>query len=174
MTLGDPQPAPGTSTCPGCGLTAPDTGDVPPAEHVASTACWRLYGELLARDYTDPVYRRVHQMVVDAYAAQHAGGRSRREIQTVALCLMTLCLFLEDGVDPADGPRLHRQMVRVRPPFNWLQPPPQQHLLTVADVLAAQDAAEHERLVRQWAGQVWQAWAPHHPTIHRWNRHAIA
>lgn len=59
--------------------------------------------------------RRVHQTIVDAYAAQHAGGTSRREIQTVALCLMTLCLFCEDDVDPADGPKLHKQMDRRHP-----------------------------------------------------------
>lgn len=80
MTFGDQRPALGTSTCPGCGLTAPDTGDAPPAEYVASGACRRLYGELLARGYCDPGYRGVHQMVVDAYAAQHAGGTSRREV----------------------------------------------------------------------------------------------
>lgn len=65
------------SSCPGCGLAAPDTGEDPPPEYRASAACYRLYGEVLARDYSDPAYYRVgHQMVVDAYAAQHAGGRA--------------------------------------------------------------------------------------------------
>ncbi len=110
------QTAPARGRCPGCGLTAPETGDDPPAEHVASAACYRLYGQLLARDYSDAgYYRAAHQMVVDAYAAQHAGGTSRREVQSVALCLMTLCLFVEAGVDPAQGPRLHQQLVANRP-----------------------------------------------------------
>ncbi len=174
MSSGDQPPTPLMSTCPGCGLTTSDTGGDPPAEHVASAACYRLYGELLARDYSDPgYYRRAHQMVVDAYAAQHAGGTSRREIQTVALCLMTLCLFCEDGISPAEGPRLHQQMAANRPTFTWLPPPPQQHLLTVADVLPARNAAEYECLVRRWAGQVWQAWAPHHATIRNWNSQAL-
>ena len=103
---------PHASTRPGCGLIGPHSTGAPPAEHVASATCWRLYGELLARSYNNSDYRGVHQMIVDAYAAQHAGGKSRREVQTVALCLMTLCLFCEDAVDPADGPRRAAEPVR--------------------------------------------------------------
>lgn len=158
-----------------CGLTAAETGGPAPAEHVASPACYQLYGQLLARDYSNPdCYRRAHQMNVDAYAAQHAGGTSRREVQTVGLCLMTLCLFCEDGVDPADGPALHKRMVAHRPDFTWLAPPPQHDVMTVGDVLTARDATEHERLTREWACQVWQAWAPHHGTIRKWNAQALA
>jgi len=98
--------------CPGCGLVTADGDGDAPIDHVASAVCYRLYGELLARSYSDPNYRPVHQMLVDAYAAQHAGGTSRGQVQTVALCLMTLCLFIENEIDPAQGPRLHKQMVR--------------------------------------------------------------
>lgn len=170
----DDQTAPARGRCPGCGLAAPETGDDPPAEHVASAACYRLYGQLLARDYSDAgYYRAAHQMVVDTYAAQHAGGTSRREVQTVALCLMTLCLFVEDGVDPAQGPRLHQQMAANRPSFVWLPPPVPAHWPTVADVLKAHDVDEHEQLVRGWAGQVWQAWTPHHAAVRQWNEQAL-
>ena len=162
-----------SSSCPGCGLTRSTAVGPPTAEHRASAACYALYGELLARSYSDPGLRQVHQLVVDAYAAQHAGGTSRRQVQTVALCLMTLCLVIENDVDPGEGPRLHKQMVRNRPPFRWLQPPAPRHALTVADVLAAPDADEHARLVRQWGRQVWQAWAPHHAAIQRWNQLAM-
>jgi Family of unknown function (DUF5946) len=163
----------GVSTCPGCGLTAAEAGEPAPEEHSASAACWAVYGQLLARSYTDPDYRAVHQVLVDAYAAQHAGGSSRREVQSVSLCLMTLCLFVEDGVDPAQGPALHKEMVAHRPDFTWLAPPDQRGLMTVADVLSARDADEHRRLVREWGREVWRAWAPHHPTIRAWNAQAL-
>ncbi len=163
----------GMNCCPSCGLAAVDTGGPRPAEHAASAACFDRYGQLLARSYSNAAYRSAHQLVVDAYAAQHAGGTSRRQVQTVALCLMTLCLFVEDGVDPRNGPRLHQLMVQHRPAFTWLQPPPQRDLLTVADVLGAADAAEHQRLVRDWAHQVWQAWQPHHLTVRQWHRQAL-
>ena len=165
---------PSVPTCPGCGLRAPDAGGLAPAEHRASPGCYALYGELIARDYADPeYYRRAHQVIVDAYAAQHAGGTSRRETQTVGLCLMTLCLFVEDGVPPADGPALHKRMVAHRPDFPWLQPPPTHGLMTVADVLRARTADEHAHLALQWGEQVWQAWKPHHATIRAWNSAAL-
>ncbi|MCP2166479.1 DUF5946 family protein [Goodfellowiella coeruleoviolacea] len=161
------------STCPGCGLSRPDAGGVGPTERTASAACAERYGELLARSYGIAEYRPVHQIVVDAYAAQHPGGTSRREIQRVALCLMTLCLFIEDGADPRDGPVLHKRMVATRPDFHRLDPPAHRGRLTVADVLAADSAAEHTRLVWAWGRDVWQAWAPHHATIRAWNRLAL-
>ena len=170
---GDGTQRSGTSTCPGCGLTAPGAAGPAPVEHVASAACWEAYGQLLSRSYTDATYRAVHQLVVDAYAAQHAGGTSRREVQAVALCLMTLCLVIEHGVDPGEGPALHKRMVAHRPGFTWLAPPPQHDLMTVADVLAARDADEHRRLVTEWARQVWLAWSAHHATIRAWNDHAL-
>jgi hypothetical protein len=161
------------ATCPGCGLTTPDTGGAPPAELAASAGCWERYGQLLARSYGIEAYRGVHQLVVDTYVAQHPGGTTRRQVQTLALCLMTLCLFIEDGADPREGPALHKRMVANRPDFHWLQPPPLHGLITVADVLPASIPAEHERLVWAWGRDVWQAWAPHHSTIRKWNASAL-
>jgi hypothetical protein len=152
---------------------APESAGPAPDERNASRACWALFGELLARDYSDPAYRAVHQIVVDAYTAQHAGGASRREVQSVALCLMTLCLFVEDDVDPALGAALHKRMVAGRPDFVWLAPPLPSGWRTVADVLAARSAAEHCRLVRRWGREVWEAWAPHAATIRGWNAQAL-
>ena len=47
-------------------------------------------------------------------------------------------------------------------------------LTTAADVLAAQDADEHRRVVRRWGEQVRAAWAPHHATVRAWNARALA
>lgn len=43
----------------------------------------------------------------------------------------------------------------------------------MADALAAHDAAEHHRVVREWGRQVWQAWALHHPAIRAWHNYAL-
>lgn len=173
MTSDGPTQQPGV--CPGCGLTAASTTTaLPPAELVASGPCYEVYGELLARDFNDHGYYRVaHQMVVDAYAAQHAGCTTRRGVQAVALCLMTLCLFVEEGVDPAHGPTLHQRMAANRPAFVWLSPPAPGGWLTVVDILPAQTVDEHEKLVRQWARQVWCAWSQHHLQIRQWNKQTL-
>ncbi len=88
-------------------------------------------------------------------------------MQGVALSLMTLCLFLEHTVDPSQGPRLHDAMAR-RPVFHYLDPPARRGTITAAQVLTARNAEEHQGLVREWAEQVWQAWAPHHATVGSW------
>jgi hypothetical protein len=40
--------------------------------------------------------------------------------------------------------------------------------VTVLDVLAARDLAEHVARVERWARSVWDAWSAHHDTVRRW------
>ena len=65
-------------TCPGCGAAFP-ASDGPTHDYIgASAGCWAVYGDVLAREYSDHRFFRVHQLSVDAYSAQHPGGASRR------------------------------------------------------------------------------------------------
>jgi hypothetical protein len=154
--------------CPGCGLVLPPREGTTHPYLGASAGCWALYGEILAREYGDPAYSRLHQLTADTYAVQHPGAPERRSIQSVALHLMTLCLFLEDGVDPRRGPALHKRFVRERARFGWLEPPRPNGRITVADVHRAASPAEHERAVETWARDVWAAWSGHHGTVRGW------
>lgn len=162
-----------TGICPSCGLVTPTTDRPQPLERNASPGCWTVYETVLARSYGLPAYRPVHQIVVDAYIAQHPMSTTRREIAAVALCLMTLCLFVEEDADPRDGAELHKRMVARRPAFHALEAPDLTGITTVADVAAADNAEEHSRLVREWGQDVWAAWEPAHETIRRWNAKAL-
>jgi hypothetical protein len=155
-------------SCPGCGLDL-ERIEGPSHPYIgASASCWALYGEVLAREYGDPEWGRVHQMTVDTFAVQHPGNPERRSIRSVGLHLITLCLMLEDRADPQTGPKLHQRLAGRS--FRWLQPPFPNGQLTVADVLEARSAAEHVRLVEAWARDVWAAWRPHHATVREWIR----
>lgn len=160
-----------TSACPGCGLVlpaSPTEADGPTHPYVlSSAACWAACGAALARAYEDPVRREVLQVQVDAYAVQHPGAPGRRSAQSVALHLLTLCLVLERGADPREGPRLHRAMAQ-RPVWPWLEPPADRGAHTVADVLVAPDAVAHVERVRAWGASAWAAWEPHHATVRSW------
>ncbi|TKS96127.1 hypothetical protein E4U91_35745 [Streptomyces lasalocidi] len=156
-----------STECVGCGLSAASINAPLPVHPKASAECFALYTHLLARSYQDPAYQHVHQLIVDAYNTQHPEGTDNRTIQGVGVCLMTLCLFLENGVDPREGPRLHKAMTQ-NPVFTWLKPPRLHGLMTVADIVTATDPREHERLLWEWGRQVWQAWAPHHHEIRQW------
>jgi len=160
-------------TCPGCGLVTPASDGPRPPGHSTSPGCWAVYETVLARSYGLAAYRPVHQIVVDAYIAQHPTSATRREIASVALCLMTLCLFVEEAGDPRDGAELHKRMVARRPAFHALETPDLTGITTVADVAAATGAEEHSRLVWRWGRDVWAAWEPAHETIRRWNAESL-
>jgi hypothetical protein len=156
------------SPCPGCGGRFEDV-DGPTHRYMESSpGCWAVYGEVLAREYSDPAYGRVHRLSVDAYAVQHPGRPSPQSIQSVAVHLIRLCLILETGVDLHRANDVIKAAAESEENYRWLPPPSSLGAVTVADVRKAQDADEHEKLVRSWAASAWMAWAPHHTTVSAW------
>lgn len=155
------------AACPGCGLSLPLV-DGPSHPYIgASPACWAVYGRALERAYSEPACREVLQLVVDAYACQHPGEPGRRSAQSVAIHLMTLCLVLERGADPRDGPRLHRRMV-ARPALSWLEPPGDRGGVTVRIVVDAATVPEYVDGAWTWARETWRAWSGHHAAVRSW------
>ena len=56
------------STCPGCRLVLPAQDGTTHPYIGSSTACWALFGDVLAREFQDPAYFRLYQLTVDTYA----------------------------------------------------------------------------------------------------------
>ena len=160
----------GTWPCVGCGAVVPDIEGPAHRYLGASPGCWRLYGEVLQREYAD--YERfapVHRLTVDAYAAQHPGTFSPQAIGSVGVHLVRLHLQLERGLphDRANDAMLHTSS-RLKKDFVWLDPPAHLGDVTVLDVLEAEDPDDHMARVRAWAASVWEAWTPHQDTVRRW------
>jgi len=105
------------------------------------------------------------QHLVDSYAVQHAANRDRRNRQSVAVHLMSLCASLEQGIP---GTRL-RQMIGTwtHREYPLLAPTPDAYPLTVRNLA---DAAEQDRpaLVSDMATATWAAWSVHHDQIRAW------
>ena len=135
----------------------------------ASPGCWGIYGEVLAREYSDPAYRAIHRLTVDAYAAQHPGKPSPQSIRSVGFHLVRLHLFLECDLDMRRANEAMLAMSGRKERFTWLAPPPVRGVVTVADVHGATTSEAHARRVREWAASVWAAWSSHHETIRRWS-----
>ena len=134
----------------------------------SSPACWAAYGEVLAREYSDPAYFQVHRLSVDAYAVQHPGHPNPQAIQSVAVHLIRLCLLLERGL-PMD--RANEAMLKAseqEQKFVWLTPPASLGAVTVADVWKAETLEAHLEAVRRWAESAWAAWTSHHATVRSW------
>jgi len=134
----------------------------------SSPACWAVYGEVLAREYSDPAYSQVHRLSVDAYAVQHPGRPNPQAIQSVAVHLVRLCLLLERGLPMARANEAMLKASERKQDFVWLTPPASLGTVTVADVRDAEGVEAHMDAVRRWAGSAWAAWAPHHETVRAW------
>jgi hypothetical protein len=157
-----------TEPCPGCGARyLPQVADDAHPYLGASPACWAAFGELLAREFGNVAYGRLHRHTVDVYAVQHPGIGGRRQRQSVALHLIALRGWIEEG---RQAEALNAETQRLASTErSWpLLDPPAAYPMTVVDVLEASDGGEHLRLVRRWAEATWAAWAAHHDTVRRW------
>lgn len=158
----------GLVACPGCGLELPESDGPTHAYLGASPACWAVFGEVLAKEYQDARYFKVHQLTVDAYAAQHPGKPERKSIQSVALHLIGLCLALERGRPPAAIIEAHRACAARAGDFIWLEPPAPPFDTTIQHVVAADTPQDHETHVQAYADAVWRSWQAHHGIIRHW------
>jgi hypothetical protein len=157
-----------TIVCPGCrGEFADLAGPTHPYME-SSPGCWAAFGEVLAREYSDPSLLEVHRLSVDAYAAQHPGNPSPQSIQSVGLHLVRLLLQLERGYSAARANAAMAALAKHKATFVWLDPPPSPGVLTVANVAPNFKPEEHKAAVLAWAGAVLAAWSVHRPTIERW------
>ena len=153
--------------CFGCGALVSATHGPVHAYMLAAPGCWALYGSTLEEQHANDAGRQpeVSQWLVDAYAAQHATNTDRRNRQSVALHLVSLCAAFEHSM-PAEGRRqligqlAHRE-------YPELQPSVTSFAVTVRDVADAANS-DRARVVRRWARASWDAWAAHHETVRSW------
>jgi hypothetical protein len=161
------QPGP-LIACTGCGAPVPDSDGAVHRYLGMSPGCFEIYGEVVAREYTDYRYGAVHNLSVDAYALQHPGTESPQTIKSAAVHLISLYLQLEHDYNSMQAARIKQQAAGNSARYHWLIPPAPAGAITVVEVHRASDASEHARIVRQWAAAVWQAWSVHHDTVREW------
>jgi hypothetical protein len=149
--------------CPGCLLRLPDRHLNPDDLFNASGECRQLYYEITY--YTllkkDPSF--IHQHVVDAYAAQHSGERTRTI--TTIFALVGLYLATEKGYTGKQVQQAHMKLTRVRKDWPRLEPPAQTAKLTVMDVLLADTDEKKDGMIRMWLESVWESWEHQHAWI---------
>ena len=162
-----------TEPCPGCGARyLPQVADEMHPYIGASPACWSTFGELLAREFGDVTFGRIHRQSVDVYAVQHPGTDDRRQRQSVALHLIGLCHWLEHDIEFDRLTAITQQLANDDRAWPWLTPPTG-YPMTVVDVLVARGGPEHVGLVRRWAETTWDAWAAQHETVRAWAAEAL-
>jgi hypothetical protein len=131
-----------------------------------SPGCWKVFGEILNKEFSDPNFMKVHRLTVDAYAGQHVGGDDPRARQSINIHLVALYLALEAKLEFSKIPPIMDRLIKSnKGRFPKLNPPDFSHTLKVTDVAKANDAKEHQRLVAEWAEEVWRAWVSEHGRI---------
>jgi hypothetical protein len=146
--------------CPGCGMRMPLSERVYDGKFNASPECWSVFTEVIGAEFSDAVlFGQVHQLTVDAYAVQHAGGR--HPDKSVDIHLGGLYLVLERGLAPTSVPP-QLQRLAVLETWPHFEPPVARGSVTVLDVPLADS---HADAVRAWAKEVWQTWSAHHAAI---------
>jgi Family of unknown function (DUF5946) len=132
----------------------------------SSPGCWRLYGDILSKEYSPDFYNQdIHRITVDTFAVQHPGKSERKAIQSVNLHLISLYCVYEKKLSGEEATEVLAHAVEnknIVDKFVWLEPPEFEKTKNVTDVLKATNREEHESLVRDWGGSVWQAWSEKH------------
>ncbi len=163
-----------TERCPGCGARyLPQVVDEAHPYIGASAACWAAFGEVLAREFGNVTFGRVHRNTVDVYAVQHPGTDARRERQSVALHLIGICHWLEHDLEMERLNAITQRLANADRDWPWLDPP-SGYPMTVVHLLEARDGPEHLALVRRWAEATWDAWSAHREIVRAWARDAMA
>ncbi len=159
--------------CPGCGAVYRSAPQEETHPYIgASPACWAAFSQLIAREFSDPSVGAMHRHTVDIYAAQHPGVDGRRQRQSVAVHLISICAWLERGLDPDRLLPVTRHLTDEKRQWPWLDPPAACEL-TVLDVQGAVDGVAYQALVQAWGRDVWEAWAPHHDRVRAWTDAAL-
>ena len=98
--------------CFGCGGLFPEMSGTTHKYMPSTAGCWSSYGDLLAREYENPVlFGAVHRLTVDAYALQHPGDtKDRRAIQSVWVHYAALHLAFEHKRPLADIPSVMQKL----------------------------------------------------------------
>lgn len=123
------------------------------------------HNELLA--YTleqakyDPSFR--HQLVVDAWAAQHSNEKSKNI--GIVFALIGLYLHIEKGFNGKMVQEAHIYLARKRKQWPHFKFPKNRGDMTAFDVVKASPGKERDEMIEKWCMSVWESWKENHKQI---------
>ena len=150
--------------CVGCGAMVPGGDGLIHAYMLSAPGCWERYCSLeeWKSGLAGAASIGIVQDLVDSFAVQHATSSDRRNTQSVAVHLISLCAGLERGVTGRERRRLiGRWLGRAYP---VVEPAPDAFGVTISDVTAV-PVPERPSSVGRLAVASWSAWSAHHDTV---------
>ena len=117
-----------------------------------------LYNQLAFYTLAHPDPAFIHQLVVDAYAAQNANEATKPI--AIVFSLIGLYLHLEKGFTGKQVQRAHMQLAKW--PNTWIKPtlPKNRSAISIQNVLAAEPGPPRDAMIERWCASVWECWQP--------------
>ncbi len=110
---------------------------------------------------SDPSF--IHQLGVDAWAAQHATAESKSI--SVAFALIGLCLHLEKGFTGKQVQDAHVTLARNQKMWPRFELPSERGDITVFHVLAESPGPERDAMIEAWCASVWESYRESHKIV---------
>ncbi len=123
--------------------------------------CLKIFEEILAREFSDYRYGKIHRLTVDAYSLQHPESYIRSG-KSFAAHLTGMCAALEHGDALALNQAVQKWLSTNPKIEKPAQLPEQRGNLTITYIRSASDVDDHTKRVQEWARDVWGAWSEHH------------
>lgn len=151
--------------CPGCRLRMPvDKATAYDGYYHCSPECWSVYSEVLGTQYSNAIiFGQIHQMTVDAYALQHAGGSHKNK--SIAIHLSGLHAVNNLGIPQTQIPHLLQRLANHIKHWPYYEPPQSTGPMTAFDIALADTPEKHILRVKKWADFVWNAWSDHYTKV---------
>jgi hypothetical protein len=135
--------------------------------------CQRLFDQILAREFGDYRFGRLHRLTVDTYSLQHPEQYMRSGKSFVAH-LTGVCAAFEGGDVVAINQAVQRWLNGPKVVERPEEPPPgNRGELTIVYLDGTTDAADHIKRVQEWARSTWSAWSAYHDLARQWIDRAI-
>ena len=145
------------SRCVGCGGLFENKDGVIHDYMLSSAACWEQYGQILAREYQDPIlFASSHRLTVDAYALQHPGLKNeRRAYQSVRIHFISLHLIFAYGRSHLEATNALK--ILSSKSFNPLPFYSSDFGITAKNVVES-ELGDHALEIEKWARCAYESW----------------
>jgi hypothetical protein len=128
--------------------------------------CKDFFETILAKEFSDYRYGKIHRLTVDAYCLQHPNVYMI-SAKSFAAHLVGMCCAMEYEND-SDLLRALQKWLNGKKSLEKPEMLKQFGNLNISHLAAATNPIEHSKLVREWAEAVWKDYAVYHDLAKDW------
>ena len=143
--------------CPGCGAQIYSYNDKLDKDFHASAACRELYFQISYYTLSLKDSNFIHQLIVDSYAAQHSGAKTKPI--TISFALIGLYLVNERSYTGKKVQEAHMIMANKSKDWPNFKIPEEIKWMTVLDVIQSPNNKKEDS-IKKWCKSVWNVWKP--------------